>query len=142
MFRVSGYSAGWTVGELARATRLSARVLRHWDELGVVSPGRTPSGHRCYAREDVTRLYHAVALRQLGLGLTEIAALLAANNPDPQAALRGHLAAVEHDLRHLRDLRDRLVQVLDVLERRGGQAGADDNLELLLGVIKKMTTFE
>lgn len=139
---VGQHSAGWAVGELARATGLSVRVLRHWDEVGLVSPGRTPSGHRRYARDDVTRLYQVLALRQLGLGLSEIAALLAANKPDPRATLRRHLDAVERDLYQLRDLREQLVQVLNILECHHDQEGAGAGLELLLGAIKKMTMFE
>jgi DNA-binding transcriptional MerR regulator len=41
-------AAGWTVGDLAQATGLSQRVLRHWEELGLVAPARTAAGHRRY----------------------------------------------------------------------------------------------
>jgi len=80
----------WKVGELAHASGLSVRVLRHWDEIGLVSPQRTPSGHRCYSQDDVTRLYQVLALRQMGLGLGEITALLVAEDPEPAATLRRH----------------------------------------------------
>ncbi|MBN9620317.1 MAG: MerR family transcriptional regulator, partial [Actinobacteria bacterium] len=73
----------WTVGELAVASGLSVRVLRHWDALGLVSPERTPSGHRRYGPAHVTRLYRALALRRTGLGLRQIGALLAHEDPDP-----------------------------------------------------------
>lgn len=53
---------GRTVGELAEATGLSVRVLRHWDERGVVSPSRTPAGHRLYDADDVVRLHRAITL--------------------------------------------------------------------------------
>jgi MerR family transcriptional regulator, thiopeptide resistance regulator len=76
----------WSVGELARSTGVSERVLRHWDEIGLLSPARTAGGHRCYTAEDVTRLYRVLALRQTGLRLGEVAALL--DHADPSA---GHL---------------------------------------------------
>ena len=132
----------WTVGQLAEVTGLSVRVLRHWDELGLVSPGRTPSGHRRYARDDVSRLYQVLALRQMGLGLKEIAGLLAGENPDPEATLHRHLDAVQREMRRLRDLRDRLAQVLSALDRHHYQAGSDSGVDLLMGVIKTMTMFE
>lgn len=60
------------MGELARATGLSVRTLRHWDQVGLVCPRRARAGHRCYSRADVTRLYRALALRSMGLSLEQI----------------------------------------------------------------------
>ncbi len=87
----------WSVGELARATGLSVRVLRHWDDIGLVSPARTTGGHRCYSTAEVTRLYQALALRQMGLRLDQVAALLTDADPSPRATLRAHLERVEAD---------------------------------------------
>ncbi|MBO0805421.1 MAG: MerR family transcriptional regulator [Nocardiopsaceae bacterium] len=129
----------WKVGELARATGLTVRTLHHWEEVGLVSPQRTVTGHRVYASGDVTRLYQVLALRQTGLGLDEIAALLAGDAPSPRETLRRHLRAVEADLRRRLELRDRLSRVLDALERENND-GAD--VSLLLEVIGKMTMFE
>ncbi|MGH3528200.1 MAG: MerR family transcriptional regulator [Pseudonocardiaceae bacterium] len=71
------------MGELARATGLSVRTLRHWDQVGLVCPRRARAGHRCYSRADVTRLYRALALRSMGLSLEQIGALLAETDPSP-----------------------------------------------------------
>ncbi len=60
---------GWSVGDLARATGLSQRVLRHWEQIGLVAPSRTTAGHRRYGPAEITRLYRAMALRQAGLRL-------------------------------------------------------------------------
>jgi DNA-binding transcriptional MerR regulator len=95
----------WKVGELARATGLTVRTLRYWDEIGLVSPQRTGSGHRVYTSSEVTRLYQVVALQQMGLGLEEIAALFAGEAPAPAVTLRRHLEAVERELRQREDLR-------------------------------------
>ncbi|MEJ2886055.1 MerR family transcriptional regulator [Actinomycetospora aeridis] len=105
-------TSGRTVGELAEATGLSVRVLRHWDERGVVSPSRTPAGHRLYSPTDVVRLHRAITLRALGLRLDQVAALLDGSDPDPAATLRCHLAEVDADLRRRRTVRDRLAEVL------------------------------
>ena len=56
--------ATWTVSDLAQATGLSQRVLRHWEGLGLVTPARTAAGHRRYGPSEITRLYQALALRQ------------------------------------------------------------------------------
>ena len=142
-------NARWSVGELARATGLSVRVLRHWDEIGLVSPARTTGGHRCYSSTEVTRLYRALALRQMGLRLDQVAALLADADPSPRATLRAHLEGVEADLAARRALRDRLVEVLDALDASTRGRATDDHdadpevdVALLMGVIEKMTMFE
>jgi ubiquinone/menaquinone biosynthesis C-methylase UbiE len=121
----------WTVGELAHASGLSVRVLRHWDALGLVSPERTATGHRRYGPAHVTRLYRALALRRTGLGLRQISALLANKDPDPAATLRAHLDDVDQDLRRRRQLRDRLAKALSNPEPNE-----------LMRVIETMTMFE
>ena len=69
------------IGEVARRSGVSARMLRHYDSLGLVSPsGRTSGGYREYRAEDVERIFHVESLRSLGLSLTEVQRALA----DPQ----------------------------------------------------------
>ncbi|MGX1932264.1 MerR family DNA-binding transcriptional regulator [Microbacterium resistens] len=65
------------IGEVAERSGVSARMLRHYDRIGLVSPAqRTAGGYRRYAEEDLARLFHVEGLRSLGLGLAEVAALL------------------------------------------------------------------
>ncbi|MER7164451.1 MerR family transcriptional regulator [Micromonospora sp. NPDC000207] len=69
--------SGWRIGELCRRTGLTVRTLHHWDHVGLLRPStRTSAGHRRYDERDVDRLYRIVALRELGLSLETIAALL------------------------------------------------------------------
>jgi MerR family transcriptional regulator, thiopeptide resistance regulator len=66
------------IGGVARATGLTVRALRHYDEIGLLRPSeRTQAGHRLYGGDDVRHLYRIVALRRLGLGLDAVAACLA-----------------------------------------------------------------
>ncbi|MFB7166653.1 MerR family transcriptional regulator [Streptomyces sp. NPDC056242] len=61
------------IGEVARRSGVSARMLRHYESLGLVRPsGRTGSGYREYSGEDVRRIFHIESLRSLGLSLLEI----------------------------------------------------------------------
>lgn len=88
----------WKVGELAKTTGLTVRALHHYDKLGLLVPSeRTEGGHRLYAEEDVRRLYRILALRQVGLPLTEIASLLDGEDPGLTAIVRRHLERVERD---------------------------------------------
>ncbi|MFE9499768.1 MerR family transcriptional regulator [Streptomyces collinus] len=61
------------IGEVARHSGVSARMLRHYDALGLVRPtGRTTGGYREYSAEDVRRIFHVESLRSLGLSLKQI----------------------------------------------------------------------
>ncbi|WP_327713090.1 MerR family transcriptional regulator [Streptomyces sp. NBC_00464] len=61
------------IGEVARRSGVSARMLRHYESLGLLRPsGRTGSGYREYSGEDIRRIFHVESLRSLGLSLREI----------------------------------------------------------------------
>jgi DNA-binding transcriptional MerR regulator len=61
------------IGEVARRSGVSARMLRHYESLGLIRPsGRTGSGYREYSGEDIRRIFHIESLRTLGLSLREI----------------------------------------------------------------------
>jgi DNA-binding transcriptional MerR regulator len=139
---------GWTVSDLAQATGLSQRVLRHWEELGLVTPARTAAGHRRYGPSDITRLYQALALRQTGLHLAQIKTLLDARDPQSAATtLRAHLAGLDADLHRRGLLRDRLAAALGALDHEDADPGQldrapVDDAELLMKVIETMTMFD
>ncbi len=132
---MSGMSARankrWKVGELARATGLTVRALHHYDEVGLLVPSeRTDAGHRLYAEQDLERLYRILAVRRLGLRLDEIAALLDDDGVSLLETVRRHVEQVERELEQQQQLRRRLRQLLDALER-SIEPTADQFLETL-----------
>ena len=47
----------WRIGEVAAATGLTVRALRHYDEIGLLVPSqRSAAGFRLYSDADVRRL--------------------------------------------------------------------------------------
>ncbi|MGN9767394.1 HEAT repeat domain-containing protein [Micromonospora sp. SD12] len=61
------------IGEVARRSGVSARMLRHYESLGLLRPtGRTGAGYREYASDDIRRIFHIESLRSLGLSLREV----------------------------------------------------------------------
>ncbi|MER5421054.1 HEAT repeat domain-containing protein [Streptosporangium roseum] len=61
------------IGDVARRSGVSARMLRHYDSLGLVRPtGRSGAGYREYSSEDIRRIFHIESLRSLGLSLREV----------------------------------------------------------------------
>src|SRR5215471_13739488 len=61
------------IGDVARRSGVSARMLRHYESLGLVRPtGRTVAGYREYSSDDIRRIFHIESLRTLGLSLREV----------------------------------------------------------------------
>ncbi|MEU9350145.1 HEAT repeat domain-containing protein [Streptomyces griseoloalbus] len=61
------------IGDVARRSGVSARMLRHYESLGLLRPtGRTGAGYREYSGEDIRRIFHIESLRSLGLSLREV----------------------------------------------------------------------
>ncbi|MGI8730361.1 MAG: bifunctional nuclease domain-containing protein [Solirubrobacteraceae bacterium] len=127
----------WKVGELARATGLTIRALHHYDEIGLLVPGRTQAGHRVYSPADVERLYRVLALRGVGMALEEIAAALDDDGVSLMDTVRRHVAAVERDIEQRRRLLERLRAMLDALERSSAPT-----VDELIGAVEAMTVVE
>ena len=66
------------IGEFSRLSRVSVRMLRHYDQLGLLTPSQTDpfTGYRYYSAEQLPRLNRILALRDLGFSLEQIAGLL------------------------------------------------------------------
>ncbi len=66
------------IGEFSKLTQVSIRMLRHYDELGLLIPAHTDptSGYRFYTAQQLTRLNRIRALQDLGLSLEQIGILL------------------------------------------------------------------
>ncbi|WP_327239279.1 MULTISPECIES: MerR family transcriptional regulator [unclassified Streptomyces] len=80
----------WPIAEVARMSGVTARTLRHYDEIGLLPPARIgTNGHRYYEERQLLQLQQILVLRALGLGLPEIGRILAAQ-VDELEALRGH----------------------------------------------------
>lgn len=61
------------IGEVARRSGVSARMLRHYEALGLVRPAeRSGSGYREYSPQDIRRIFHIESLRSLGLSLRDV----------------------------------------------------------------------
>jgi DNA-binding transcriptional MerR regulator len=119
------------VGELADQAGLTVRALHHFDQIGLLRPAeRSAAGHRLYTAEHVRRLYRIVALRQLGMGLAEIAASLDGDAGDLAAALRAQLAQVDERIEAHQRLRDRLRSLVRTVDA-AGEPSVDELLDTM-----------
>jgi DNA-binding transcriptional MerR regulator len=80
----------WSIVEVARMSGITARALRHYDEIGLLKPAGTgTNGYRRYGQDELLRLQRILVLRALGLGLPEIGRVLDEQR-DRLDALREH----------------------------------------------------
>lgn len=79
----------------ARRLGVSVKALRLYEQRGLLSPGRTPSGWRTYGPADMERARAIVTLRGLGLGLAEIRKALAGAEGGLEPALSAHQEELE-----------------------------------------------
>ena len=108
----------WRIGEVAERTGLTRRTLRHYDDLGLLTPSERSWGdYRLYGDADLLRLLQIQNLKALGLSLAEIGAALADPNLDASATLRSHLAHLEERIAGERALASRLRTLAGSAER-------------------------
>ncbi|WP_209324163.1 MerR family transcriptional regulator [Brevibacterium renqingii] len=67
------------IGELAERTGLSLRTIRHYDQIGLLTPsGRSAGGFRLYTEDDHDQLMLIRRMKPLGYSLEQMGDLLRA----------------------------------------------------------------
>jgi DNA-binding transcriptional MerR regulator/effector-binding domain-containing protein len=107
------------IGDFSKIARVSGRLLRYYDSIGLLSPKRIDpaSGYRYYTADQLGRLNRILALKELGLSLEQIARLLDDNISSDE--IRGMFllkkAELERSLSEealrLRNVESRLAQI-------------------------------
>jgi DNA-binding transcriptional MerR regulator len=85
---MKGTAIAWSIADVARMSGVTSRTLRHYDQIGLLVPAYIGSDGR-YEEAELLRLQQILLMRELGLGLREIAAVLE-RQVDQVAALREH----------------------------------------------------
>lgn len=100
----------WSIQQIAALAGTTSRTLRHYDTIGLLAPSRIAgNGYRHYDQTALVRLQRILLLRELGLGLPSIAAVLAQEN-SATSALRNHVV-------WLRDEQLRLSRLITSVEK-------------------------
>ena len=70
------------IGEFSKLTQVTVRMLRYYDEMGLLKPAKIDSltGYRMYASEQIPVLNKIVYLRDSGFNVAEIAVILNNNH--------------------------------------------------------------
>lgn len=69
------------IGDAAAMLGIESHVLRHWEDMGLLHPPRSASGHRVYNDELLTRARLIRVCQRAGMSLAEIGALATADMP-------------------------------------------------------------
>lgn len=94
----------WSIQEIARLAGTTSRTLRHYDDIGLLRPSRVAhNGYRHYDESALVRLQRILLLRELGLGLPQIAEVLNPATPrqSEESALETHLALLREEQNRL-----------------------------------------
>ena len=103
-----------TIGEFARAARLTPKALRLYDQLGLLRPVRVDeaSGYRYYSPDQFERARLVAWLRRIGMPLARIAEVCDASPAAAAETIVSFLAAEEADLSERRGLAHFLISYL------------------------------
>jgi Cu(I)-responsive transcriptional regulator len=103
----------FNIGEAARASGVTAKMVRHYESIGLLPPARrTEAGYRLYGSDDVRMLQFIHRGRALGFSLDQIADLLALWRDKDRASADVRSLALEH----ISEL-DRKIAELEAMKR-------------------------
>ncbi len=99
------------IGEAASATGVSAKMIRYYEEIGLIRPPhRTGSNYRVYGADEVHVLRFIRRSRTLGFSIEETGALLALWQDKTRASgevreiAAGHISALETKIAELQSM--------------------------------------
>lgn len=107
------------IGEAAAAAGVSAKMIRHYEQIGLVPAAlRTDSGYRQYTERDVSILRFIRQSRRLGFSMEQIAELLGLWSNHRRASrevktlAKSHLEALEVRMRELAEMQRALTRLV------------------------------
>ena len=127
------------IRDFARLGDVSMVALRHYDEIGLLKPSKVDpeTGYRLYSLDQLPQLQRILALKDLGLGLAQIAQIL--DEGLTPAALQGMLRLRQAELQQRVQVEQeqiaRIAARLQYLE----QSGSMPEYEVVLKTIRPIT---
>lgn len=101
------------IGDFSKLSRISIRMLRHYDEIGLLIPRKVDhfTGYRYYAEDQLPQAQHIQVLKNMGFGLSAIGKIL--ENYQDAHAMEQFLLIKRSELEsQIKDIRQTL-QLLD-----------------------------
>lgn len=122
-------TSAMNIGEASRASRVSAKMIRHYESLGLIPPAaRSDAGYRRYSANDVHLLAFIARARDLGFSIAEIAQLVSLWQDRSRPSAKVKALALEHVERLERKVRE-LLEMKATLETLASSCHGDDRPE-------------
>jgi len=113
------------IGDAAQASGVSRKMIRYYEQTGLMAPGRSANGYRVYGPQDIHTLRFIGAARRLGFSMPDVKALLrlwqdrSRSSADVKRLTDGHIA-------QLRSRVTELNTMIAALETLAGACEGDD----------------
>lgn len=107
------------IGEAAKATGVSAKMIRHYESVGLLPPAsRTDAGYRQYGEKDLHTLLFIRRSRDLGFSIEEIRGLVSLwqdrtrPSREVKALAKQHLDFLDRKLEELQSMKHALAHLV------------------------------
>ncbi len=106
------------ISQAAERTGLPVKTIRYYEEIGLVSPGRSTNGYRAFAQTDLHKLAFVGRGRALGFSVEECRDLLrlyddkARASGDVKRIALAHLDEIDRKLGELAEMRATLAKLV------------------------------
>jgi DNA-binding transcriptional MerR regulator len=103
-----------TISELAAEFGITARAIRYYEEVGLLSPHRnTPTSQRLYDERDRARLKLILRGKRFGYSLAELVDILELYEVDPTQKQQ-IIRTLEYGLQHVREIDERIEELQEI----------------------------
>ena len=102
------------VGEAAKVTKLPAKTIRYYEEIGLILPDRKQNGYRDYSQNDVERLSFIQRARSLGFSIEDCRSLISLYKDETRKSIdvknlaQSHLQTIEQKIKELQSMHEAL----------------------------------
>lgn len=95
-----------SIGDIASRFGLETHVLRHWEDVGLLTPDRDAAGRRRYDEDDLVRIAVILRSKAAGMSLEQIAIMLDAGAADRHRVLEAHIADLDRRMAEMERSRE------------------------------------
>ena len=106
------------IGDFSKLSRVSIRMLRHYDDIGLLKPAETDTftGYRYYREDQLFQIGRITALKDMGFSLTDIIRMLEVY--DDREKLDRFLSAREEELERISKETEYKLTLLETARKR------------------------
>lgn len=117
----------FTIGQFARLAKVSARTIRHYEAIGLLSSsGRGENNYRQFDSSQLDRIEKIRELQRLGFSLDEIQKILTVSNHSLIASLRSRLTQTHHEIKSLQLRKSEIEKLLSISTKIDSNGSIND----------------